>query len=242
MTKKIVLSLLVVLLIAGAIVALLQAPIPRDAQGLLLWYKAHLNYTTVMALMTIESSFIPFPSEIVVPPAAYFAVKDGALNIYLVVFFATLGALLGALINYVLALFIGRPLVYRFVETKLGRLFLLDARKVEHAEAYFDKHGVISTLLGRMIPAVRQLISIPAGLARMNLLLFCLFTSIGAGIWNAVLAGLGYWLGLNFPEEQLYEKLEYYNKYLTYAGYALFALIVVFLVFRMMKKKDSAST
>ena len=187
---------------------------------LFLWVEAHLNYFWITVLMAIESSFIPFPSEVVVPPAAYFACTEGSnLNIYLVVVFATLGALIGALVNYYLAVWIGRPLVYKFANSRFGHMCLIDEAKVVKAEQYFDKHGAISTFIGRLIPAVRQLISIPAGLARMNLAKFVLYTSLGAGVWNIVLASLGYWLSTFIPKDQLYVQVEHYNQYLTYFGY-----------------------
>lgn len=204
------------------------------------WFQAHLNYWTITLLMTIESSFIPFPSEIVVPPAAYFAMQEGSeLNIFLVVFFATLGALLGAFINYSLALWVGRPIVYKFANSRLGHMCLIDAAKVEKAEEYFEKHGAISTFIGRLIPAVRQLISIPAGLARMNLPKFALFTSLGAGLWNIVLATLGYLLSLSVPQDQLLEKIEYYNHYLSIGGYLLLGFVVLFILYKGFSKKSS---
>ena len=204
------------------------------------WFQAHLNYWTITLLMTIESSFIPFPSEIVVPPAAYFAMQEGSnLNIYLVVLFATIGALFGARINYYLALWGGRPIIYKFANSRLGHMCLIDANKVETAEKYFDKHGAISTFLGRLIPAVRQLISIPAGLSRMNFSTFALFTSLGAGIWNIVLATLGYLLSLTVPQDQLLEKIEYYNGYLSIAGYILLAFIVLFILYKGFCDKSS---
>ena len=204
------------------------------------WFQAHLNYWTITLLMTIESSFIPFPSEIVVPPAAYFAMQEGSnLNIYLVVLFATIGALFGAMINYYLALWVGRPIIYKFANSRLGHMCLIDANKVETAEKYFDKHGAISTFLGRLIPAVRQLISIPAGLSRMNFSTFALFTSLGAGIWNIVLATLGYLLSLTVPQDQLLEKIEYYNGYLSIAGYILLAFIVLFILYKGFCNKSS---
>ena len=134
------------------------------------WCLDHLNYWTITLLMTIESSFIPFPSEVVVPPAAYKA----AVNEELIVLFATLGANLGAIINYYLARWLGRPIVYKFANSRFGHMCLIDEAKVQHAEEYFDKHGALSTFIGRLIPAVRQLISIPAGLARMKLHTFLL--------------------------------------------------------------------
>lgn len=202
------------------------------------WFQAHLNYWTITLLMTIESSFIPFPSEIVVPPAAYFAMQEGSsLNIYLVVLFASIGAFFGATINYYLALWVGRPIVYKFANSRFGHMCLINADKVEKAEQYFDKHGAISTFLGRLIPAVRQLISIPAGLARMKFSTFALFTTLGAGIWNIILALLGYMLSLSVPQDELLEQIEYYNSYLSIAGYALLAFIVLFIIYQSFKKK-----
>ncbi len=160
------------------------------------WYMAHINYGTVTLLMAIESSFIPFPSEVIIPPAAWKA-AEGELNIYLVVLFGTVGALIGALFNYYFALLLGRAIVYRFVESKLGRLMLLSRKGVEKAEAYFVRHGKPSTLIGRLVPAVRQLISLPAGLARMRIGDFILYTLIGSASWNIILAALGYFLYSN---------------------------------------------
>lgn len=205
---------------------------------LFLWVEAHLNYFWITVLMAIESSFIPFPSEVVVPPAAYFACTEGSnLNIYLVVVFATLGALIGALVNYYLAVWIGRPLVYKFANSRFGHMCLIDEVKVVKAEQYFDKHGAISTFIGRLIPAVRQLISIPAGLARMNLAKFMLYTSLGAGLWNIVLAALGYWLSTFIPKDQLYAQIEHYNQYLTYFGYGIGVVVVLFILYNAFKKK-----
>ena len=153
----------------------------------------NLDYWWVFVFMAVESSFIPFPSEVVVPPAAFLALmEDNPMNIFVVVIVATLGADLGALVNYYLARWLGRPIVYRFADSRIGHMCLIDSAKVEHAEAYFRDHGSASTFFGRLVPAVRQLISIPAGLAGMNLGKFLLFTTLGAGVWNSVLALLGY--------------------------------------------------
>ena len=204
------------------------------------WFQAHLNYWTITLLMMIESSFIPFPSEVVVPPAAYFAMQEGSnLNIFLVVLFATLGAMLGAFINYYLALWVGRPIIYKFANSRIGHMCLINAEKVETAEKYFEKHGAISTFISRLIPGVRQLISIPAGLARMNLPKFALFTSLGAGIWNIILALLGYLLSLSVPQDQLLEKVEYYNHYLSIGGYTLFGLVIVYILYKGFSNKSS---
>ncbi len=157
------------------------------------WYMANLNYVTIAFLMIIESSFIPFPSEVVIPFAAYKAAQ-GDLNIFGVVIAGTVGALLGALVNYYLSKYLGRPLVYKFAGSTVGKLLLLSEEKVEHAESYFIKHGKASTFIGRLVPAVRQLISIPAGLAKMNLRDFIIYTTAGAVIWNIILAVIGYYI------------------------------------------------
>lgn len=203
------------------------------------WFVENANYLFVFVFMTIESSFIPFPSEVVVPPAAYLACTGTDMNFGLVIVFATLGALTGAFINYYLALWIGRPIVYRFANSRFGHACLIDQAKVEKAEAYFEKKGAISTFVGRLIPAVRQLISIPAGLARMNIGVFALFTTLGAGIWNIVLAGLGYWLSLHVSREELFDAIEKYNSYLTYAGYAIGVFCVAYILWNAFKTKKN---
>ena len=203
------------------------------------WFVENANYLFVFIFMTIESSFIPFPSEVVVPPAAYLACTGSDMNFGLVIVFATLGALTGAFINYYLALWIGRPIVYRFANSRFGHACLIDQAKVEKAEAYFDKKGAISTFVGRLIPAVRQLISIPAGLARMNIGVFALFTALGAGIWNIILAGLGYWLSLHVSREELFDADEKYNSYLTYAGYAIGVFCVAYILWNAFKTKKT---
>ncbi len=182
-----------------------------ESVGFIQWCLDNLNYWTITLLMTIESSFIPFPSEVVVPPAAYKAAATGELNFWLVIAFATIGALLGALINYFLALWLGKPIVYAFANSRFGHMCLIDQQKVEKAEQFFIKYGVAATLVGRLVPAVRQLISIPAGLAKMNLAKFALFTAIGAGAWNTVLAAMGYYLEAIVPEEQLLQTVTHYS-------------------------------
>ena len=211
-----------------------------DAQEFFNWFVENASYLFVFVFMVIESSFIPFPSEVIVPPAAYLACTNtgagGDMNIYMVVVVATLGALVGAFINYYLALWIGRPVVYRFADSRLGHACLIDREKVNKAEAYFDKHGAISTFIGRLIPAIRQLISIPAGISRMNVGTFALFTTLGALVWNAILGALGYWLSLHVSPAMLFEKVEEYNKYLTYAGYALGVLCLIYILWNAFKK------
>lgn len=217
--------------------ALLQPLVIFDAAAFFDWFVNNATYLFVFVFMVIESSFVPFPSEVVVPPAAYLAVQKGDMNILLVVLVATAGALVGALINYVLALLIGRPVVYAFANSRLGHACLIDAAKVEKAEVYFDKHGAISTFIGRLIPAVRQLISIPAGIARMNIWAFSLYTSLGALLWNGILAGLGWWLAQHVTLSQLYEAVEKYNSYLTMAGFALLGLCILYIVWHAFRKK-----
>lgn len=213
-----------------------------DASQFFQWFVENANYLFVFLFMTIESSFIPFPSEVVVPPAAYLACTNtgvgGDMNIFVVVVVATLGALCGAFINYFLSLWVGRPIVYAFADSKFGHACLIDREKVNKAEAYFDKHGAISTFIGRLIPAIRQLISIPAGLSKMNIGIFAFFTFLGALVWNAILAGLGYWLSLHVSPDELFEKVEQYNSYLTYAGYALFAICILYILYNAFKKKN----
>ncbi len=165
------------------------------------WYSRHMNLGGVTLLMTIESSFIPFPSEVIIPPAVYVAEEPGSalnltdsylLNVLIIVLFGTVGAILGAIINYLLSLWLGRPIIYKFADSKLGHLLLLSSDKIKKAEDYFNEHGKISTFIGRLIPAIRQLISIPAGLARMKFGVFLGYTFLGAFTWNVVLALLGY--------------------------------------------------
>lgn len=195
-------------------------------------------YLLVLGFMVIESSFIPFPSEVIVPPAAYLACTKGDVNIIAVVGLATVGAIIGALINYYLSVWIGRPIVYRFANSRIGHACLIDEAKVRHAEEYFDRHGAASTFIGRLIPAVRQLISIPAGLARMNVSKFVLFTGLGALTWNVVLGALGYWLGKMVPQEQLYAKVEEYNDYLTYVGLAIGVVCVGVILWNAFKPRQ----
>ena len=197
------------------------------------WCLDNLNYWTITLLMAIESSFIPFPSEVVVPPAAYKAAGGNSdMNVYFVVLFATIGANIGALINYYLAYFVGRPIVYKFANSRFGHMCLIDEDKVKHAEVYFEKHGALSTFIGRLIPAVRQLISIPAGLAKMKLSTFLLYTTLGAGIWNAILAGIGYGLQSVVPEDQLMATVSEYSHELGYVFIGLGAIVIAYLIYK----------
>ena len=208
-----------------------------SAKFLLEFFIENASYMLVFWFMVIESSFLPFPSEVVVPPAAYLAVTRGDMNIFAIVVVATAGAVVGALINYGLSVWLGRPIVYAFANSRLGHACLIDQTKVENAERYFDRHGAISTFIGRLIPAVRQLISIPAGLSRMNLGVFVTFTALGAGVWNAILAALGYWLGKTVPLSTLWENVEKYNHYLPLGGFALLILCLAYICWQAMRKR-----
>ena len=213
-----------------------QTPVETDSLSIIQqvehWYENNMNYGSITALMTIESSFIPFPSEVVIPPAAYIASKpDSHLNIFLVVLFGTIGALIGAYINYFLALWLGRPVMYKLADSKLGKLLLLSSEKIKKSEQYFNDHGKVSTFVGRLVPGIRQLISLPAGLARMNFLSFTLYTILGAGAWNIVLALLGY---LAHGQADLINK---YSHELSIAILALLAVVVLWYAFKFILKK-----
>lgn len=204
------------------------------------WYADHMNYATITTLMAVESSFIPFPSEVVVPPAAYVAGIEGSslhttdsypINVLLVVLFGTLGAMIGAIINYFLAMWLGRPIVYAFADSKLGHILLLSAEKVKKAEDYFNEHGKVSTFVGRLIPGIRQLISIPAGLCKMHFGWFLLYTFLGAGIWNVVLALLGY-----IAHGQM-DLIHAYSHELSIAIMALIGIVAVYFVVKFIIKR-----
>lgn len=208
---------------------------------LFLWILDNLNYWVVALFMAIESSFIPFPSEVVVPPAAWKAMDpDSGMSFILVIVFATIGANIGALINYYLAKWVGRPIIYRFADSRIGHMCLIDRQKVEVAEEFFCKHGAASTIFGRLVPAVRQLISIPAGLAGMHVGKFLLYTTIGAGIWNTVLATIG-WGIYQYTDykttQDVYQQALKYSHELGYIILALAVVIVAFLAYKGLKKK-----
>lgn len=196
------------------------------------WYMQNIGYLTVFLLMLIEGSFIPMPSELVIPPAAYLAAK-GELNIVLVVVAGTAGALTGALINYVLSYTLGRKIIHALADTKLAHLMLINREKVIKAEEFFVRNGKSSTFIGRLVPGVRQLISIPAGIARMNLPAFILWTTLGAGIWNIVLALLGYFF---YSQKEL---LDLYFHEITIAVLILGVLFTIWLIFKAVKKKKN---
>lgn len=196
----------------------------------------NLNYGWIILFMAIESSFIPFPSEVVMIPAAYMAAETGEMSYPMIVLCGTIGALIGAYINYTLSYFLGRPIVYGFANSRFGHMCLIDAQKVENAEQYFDKHGAISTLIGRMIPAIRQLISIPAGLAKMNLAPFTIYTAIGAAVWNTILVIIGFAFHSTMPKDELIEIISHYSHIIGYTAIALVIGIIAFLIYKGVKK------
>ena len=204
------------------------------------WYASHMNYASITALMTIESSFIPFPSEVVIPPAVYVASEPTSalcatgnypVDVALIVLFGTIGAMLGAVINYLLSMWLGRPIIYKFADSRVGHLLLLSSEKVQKAENYFNDHGKVSTFIGRLIPGIRQLISIPAGLAKMHFGQFMLYTFLGAFLWNTVLALLGY---IAHGQADL---INQYSHELSIIILALVGVVVFYYVGKMVYKR-----
>ena len=210
-----------------------------DSAELIKWVLENLNYWVVTLFMTIESSFIPFPSEVIVPPAAWKAMSHEGMNIILVILFATIGADLGALINYYLAKWLGRPIIYKFANSRFGHMCLINEKKVQYAEEYFRKYGVASTFFGRLVPVVRQLISIPAGLSGMKLSSFLLYTTLGAGIWNIILALMGYFI-YRFTDikttNDVYVLATEYSHEIGYGIIAIAIIVIAFLIYKGLKK------
>jgi membrane protein DedA with SNARE-associated domain len=197
---------------------------------------SNLNYGTILFLMLLESTVVPVPSEFVVTPAAYHA-ASGNLDVFLVILFATIGADLGASVNYVVAYYVGRPVIYRFANSKWGKMCLLNQEKVEKSEKYFDDHGIVATLTGRLIPGIRHLISIPAGLAKMNYWKFLLYTTIGAGVWHSILAALGWYLHAIVPEDQLNDKITEYAEYIKIVIIGIVVIAIGYFVIRHFLKR-----
>ena len=209
------------------------------------WYSAHMNYASITALMAVESSFIPFPSEVVIPPAAFVAGQPDSvlcatgnypIDVLLIVLFGTLGAMIGAIINYGLSVWLGRLIIYKFADSKLGHLCLLSSEKIQKAEEYFREKGNVSTFIGRFIPGIRQLISIPAGLSRMHFGAFLWWTFLGAFVWNCILAALGY-----VAAGQM-DRIKEYSHELSVAILVICGLAVVYFVVRKLisMKKSKA--
>jgi len=199
------------------------------------WYSAHMNYASITAFMAVESSFIPFPSEVVIPPAAFVASQPEStlcvsgnylLDVSIIVLFGTLGAMIGAIVNYGLSVWLGRLIIYKFADSRLGHLCLLSSEKLQRAEAYFRERGNISTFIGRFIPGIRQLISIPAGLARMHFGAFLWWTFLGAFCWNCILAAVGY-----VAAGQM-ERIKQYSHELSVAILVVAGIAVLYFVVR----------
>lgn len=198
---------------------------------------SNLNYFTIFILMLLESTVVPVPSELVVSPAAYHAAA-GNLDVWLVILFSTIGADVGASINYFVAYFVGRPVIYRFANSRLGHLCLLNQEKVEKSEKYFDEHGAIATVTGRLLCGIRHLISLPAGLAKMNYWKFLVYTTIGAAAWHAILAALGWWMHSFIPEDQLEEQVVKYSHFIMYGILAVVVIAVAFFLGKKYMKKS----
>jgi len=232
------------IVVASAIVAVThgaQNATPSTGElsrDLYFWLKDHMSYPALILLMAMESSIIPLPSEVVVPPAAYFALQhNSSLNIVMVIIMATVGAYLGSIINYGVSVLLGRPIIYAFADSRVGHLLRLNREKLEHAEAFFQRKGPASIFVARLLPVVRHLISIPAGLARMNFATFSLFTILGAGVWNIVLAAMGYMLYLAVPNDAMFfDQLEHYSHYMKIAGFALLALVIGYIIYKYRSK------
>ncbi|MBP1637336.1 MAG: associated Golgi protein-related protein [Bacteroidetes bacterium] len=201
------------------------------------WYEVNMSYGSITVLMAVESTFIPFPSEVVIPPAAYVASKPGShLNIFLIVLFGTLGAMIGASINYFLALWLGRPIIYKLADSKFGKLLFLSGKKIQRAEDFFNKHSKVSTFIGRLIPGIRHLISLPAGLSRMKYVTFILYTMAGAGIWNAVLAVIGY---LAQGQADVINK---YSHELSFIVIVLSVIVLIYFIAKYFNKRKEKTT
>lgn len=211
------------------------------------WCLENLNqYWVIILLMAIESSFIPFPSEIVIIPASYMAyatmcgqvagsMPPSELNIFLIVLFGTVGAIMGAMLNYGLSVWLGRPIIYKFANSRIGHMCMLNEEKIKTAEEYFDKHGAMGTFFGRLVPAVRQLISIPAGLARMNLAKFIAFTALGSGLWNGILAAIGCYLATIVSWDMLDAKIAEYSVPLKWTMIGVGLLVVAYLIWQALR-------
>jgi len=186
-----------------------------------------LGYTGITILMAIESSFVPLPSEIVIPPAAWLA-SEGQLNIYLVIFFGVLGSIIGASVNYVISMWLGRLVIYKLSDHKIAHFFHINKQKVLKVEDFFLKDANYSTFIGRLIPVVRHLISIPAGFSKMPYGKFVTFTTLGSLLWVSILALLGYVAGSNQT------LLNAYYKELTWF---LILVGIIWIYFTFIKKR-----
>jgi membrane protein DedA with SNARE-associated domain len=190
-----------------------------------------MGYVGVFILMAIESSFLPLPSEIIIPPAAYLAFK-GDFNVYFVILCGTFGSLFGALVNYYLARSLGRKIVYSIVKMKFMRYLFISVEDVEKTEQYFLKNGSISTFIGRLLPVIRHLISLPAGFSKMKLIPFMFYTTLGAFIWVSILAYVGYFFGAN---QELIAK--YYEEFSLVFKILLILVVLLFIYKKIRNRK-----
>jgi len=238
MTKKIIFIFSLVLFTASIHAAKTDTIINNNTDTLSFiqhieeWYKENTNYYSITALMACESSVLPVPSEMVIPPAVFVAMEpDSDLNIFLIILFGTIGALIGASFNYFMSMRLGRFVVYKLADSKAGKLLLLSSEKIKKAETFFNDHGKTSTFIGRFIPVIRHLISIPAGLAKMNYLSFIFYTTLGAGLWNCILALLGY---IAHGQQDAINK---YSHELSYIFLGVGALLLGWLIIKSIRKK-----
>ncbi|MDD5184601.1 MAG: DedA family protein [Paludibacter sp.] len=238
MTKKIIFIFSLVLFTASIHAAKTDTIINNNTDTLSFiqhieeWYKENTNYYSITALMACESSVLPVPSEMVIPPAVFVAMEpDSDLNIFLIILFGTIGALIGASFNYFMSMWLGRFVVYKLADSKAGKLLLLSSEKIKKAETFFNDHGKTSTFIGRFIPVIRHLISIPAGLAKMNYLSFIFYTTLGAGLWNCILALLGY---IAHGQQDAINK---YSHELSYIFLGVGALLLGWLIIKSIRKK-----
>ncbi len=198
----------------------------HDIASTIVSYIGDMGYWGIFLLMFLESTFFPFPSEIIMIPAGYLAFK-GDMNLYLIILAGILGSVGGALLNYYLAMAFGRTFILKY-----GKYFFIKEETLDKLETFFAKHGEISTFTGRLIPGIRQLISLPAGLARMNMVKFSFFTALGAGIWVVVLVAVGYLVGSN---EEL---ISQYLKSATLIALVCVVLIIIFYIVRDKRRKE----
>jgi len=198
----------------------------HDIANTIVGYIGDMGYWGIFLLMFLESTFFPFPSEIIMIPAGYLAFK-GEMNLYLIILTGILGSVGGALLNYYLAMAFGRTFILKY-----GKYFFIKEETLDKLETFFAKHGEISTFTGRLIPGIRQLISLPAGLARMNMTKFSFFTALGAGIWVVVLVAVGYLVGSN---EEL---ISQYLKSATLIALVCVILITIFYIVRHNRRQE----
>jgi len=198
-----------------------------------------LGYPGIALLMALESSFVPFPSEVVLPPAGYLAAQ-GRMSAWLALFAGLLGSLAGAMVNYFLAAKLGRPLLYRY-----GRYVLMKEKSLNRAEEFFQRHGEISMFVGRLIPVIRQLISLPAGFARMRFDRFLLYTALGAGIWCAILTYIGWLVGRNTDAITSFDDLlahpelhAYTSRAVVYIAPLIVLVIAVYVVLQVRNNRS----